>query len=101
MVFRERKEKIATLDAVLDVVGKMFNINTESVFGYTKQKFEIEVFQETYDSNLLRAKVAAMRNVIDSVRKKRREENALVDRLNRMGEAYETGDNKKKSPKGS
>lgn len=100
MVFRERKETVAKLDVLLDVVGKLFNINTETVFSYTKQKFEVEVFQETYDSNLLRAKVAAMRSVMESLRRKRREESSLVDKLNRMGEAYETSDNKKKPPPG-
>jgi hypothetical protein len=98
MVFRERKEKTAMLDAVFDVVGRMFNIDTDKVFSYTRQKYEIEVFQETYDSNLLRAKVSAMRDIIDSMRRKRREEASMMDKLSKMGEMYETGDNKKKPP---
>ena len=89
MVFRERQEKVAFLEAITRVVGRMYNLDSDKAFGYIVGEYAGEVFQETYDINLLRQKMAAIRRAQAKVRAARAMRTNTLTRLDRMGEFYD------------
>jgi len=89
MVFRERQERVAHLDAVGKMVAKVFNMDSDKLFGGVVSDYAREVFQETYDAGLLRRKVIALRKAQTLIATKRKEDLRQIDRLERMGKYYD------------
>jgi hypothetical protein len=86
MVFRERQERVAHLDAVGKMISRVFNVDADKAFGAIVSEYASEVFQETYDADLLRRKVAVRRAAQARVRAKKQRDIDLIKRLERMGE---------------
>ncbi len=89
MVFRERQEKVAYLDAITRIVARVFSLDALRVFGGVVAEYAGEVFQETYDVELLRAKVQALREAQLRIRSRREHDKRMLNRLDRMGEFYD------------
>jgi hypothetical protein len=89
MVFRERQERVAHLDAVGKMIARVFNVDADKAFSGIVSEYASEVFQETYDADLLRRKVELRRQAQLRIRAKRRRDEELIERLNRMGEFYD------------
>jgi hypothetical protein len=96
MVFRERQERVAHMDAIGKMIARVYNVDADKAFGGIVADYAAEVFQETYDADLLRKKVAMRRDAQARVRAKRQRDEDLIKRLERMGEYH---DQKLKEPK--
>lgn len=88
-VFRERQEKVAHLDAVSKMIARVFNVDSHKAFGGIVADYAQEVFQETYDVELLRAKIQALRTAQGRIRGERDNAKRMLDRLDRMGTYYD------------
>lgn len=88
-VFRERQEKVAHVEAMTKILAQVFNIDAPRVFGHIVRDYTREVFQESYDADLLRRKIEALRRAQERVRMKRREDLRMIGRLEKMGEYYD------------
>lgn len=86
MVSRERAEKVAHVDAIGKMIARVFNVDADRVFGGIVAEYASEVYQEGYDADLLKAKIAARRAAQARVIAKRRQDEELIQRLERMGE---------------
>ena len=86
MVFRERQERVANLDAIGKMVARVFSVDADKAFGAIIAEYASEVFQETYDADLLRKKVEMRREVQARIRAKKQRDLDLIKRLERMGE---------------
>ena len=89
MVFRERHEKVAHLKALTRIAAQLFNLDGDKVFGPIVNSYASEVFQETYDAELLKQKMAAItaaQKRIQAVQKTRARQ---LTRLDRLGEFYD------------
>jgi len=93
MVFRERVEKVAQVRAFAAIAARLLgNMEVNKAFGDIIGDYASEVFQESYDPNLLKQKQTRLREAQERVRKKRLEDQAAIDRLQRMeklGEEFE------------
>lgn len=89
MVFRERHEKVAQMDAIGKMLARVFNINAEKLFSDVLAEYASEIFQEAYDPKALARKIAARRKAQERIRNKRRQDEELLRRLERMGEFYD------------
>lgn len=96
-MFRERTEKVAQVNTFAYLIGQVFNLNVDKVFGPILQGFAAEVFQESYNPELLRDKIASIRDAQIKLKKKRQEQDQYVKRLESLGDLYEKDDNNKKS----
>lgn len=90
MVFRERQEKLAYLDAMSSMIGQMFNVNTDKMFGHIKHKYAAEVFQEAYDSDVLRERIRMLRYIQTDIKRKRKDEVDTMTKLENLGKLYDT-----------
>lgn len=86
MVFRERQERVAHVDTIAKIVARVFNVDAEKLFGSILNEYAGEVFQETYDIDLLRQKIGIRRAAQARVRARRKRDEELIKRLDRMGE---------------
>lgn len=86
MVFRERSERVAHVDAIAKMIARVFNTDADKAFGGIVAEYASEVFQETYDADLLRRKVAIRRAAHARVRAKKQRDLDLIQRLDKMGE---------------
>lgn len=86
MVFRERSERVAHVDAIAKMIARVFNTDADKAFGGIVAEYASEVFQETYDADLLRQKVAIRRSAHARVRAKKQRDLDLIKRLEKMGE---------------
>ena len=86
MVGRERAEKVAHVDTIAKIIARVFNVDADRVFGGIVAEYASEVYQESYDADLLRAKIAARRAAQARVIARRRQDEELIKRLERMGE---------------
>lgn len=86
MVFRERAEKVAHLDAIGKMIARVFNVDADKAFGSIVSEYASEVFQESYDADLLRRKVEIRRRALARVRAKKQRDLDLIKRLEAMGE---------------
>jgi hypothetical protein len=86
MVFRERQERVAHLDAVGKMIARLYNVDADKAFGAIVGEYAAEVFQETYDVDLLKRKIALRRQAQARVRARRQQDENLIRRLERMGE---------------
>lgn len=59
------------------------------LFGHIVRDYAREVFQESYDAELLQQKLAAIRVAQERIRTKKREDARFLSRLERMGEFYD------------
>jgi len=89
MVFRERQERVAHLEAIGKMVAKVFNMDSDKLFGHVVSEYAQEVFQETYDADLLRRKVNALRAAQKRISRRKSEDLRQLDRLERMGMFYD------------
>jgi hypothetical protein len=89
MVFRERQEKVAHMHAFTQIVAQLFNLDADRVFGSIVGRYAGEVFQETYDAELLKEKMEAIRRAQQRVRAIRIEREQQLTRLDRLGEFYD------------
>lgn len=90
MVFRERHERVAHLEAIAKIVSRVFNLDAEKIFGHVIADYASEVFQETYDVNVLKKKVALKKRLKANVAAKRKRDEELIKRLDRMGDFYDS-----------
>jgi len=86
MVFRERQERVAHMDAISKMIARVFSVDADKAFSGIVAEYASEVFQETYDVDLLRRKLVLRRLEQAQVRKKRQRDEELMRRLDRMGE---------------
>lgn len=86
MVFRERQERVAHMDAIAKMIARVFGTDSDKAFGGIVSDYAIEVFQATYDADLLREKIAVRRATQARVRARRKRDEAMIQRLERMGE---------------
>ncbi len=86
MVFRERQEQVAHLEAIGKMIARVFNVDADKAFGGIVSEYASEVFQETYDADLLRRKVEIRRQALARVRAKKQRDLDLIRRLEKMGE---------------
>jgi hypothetical protein len=89
MVFRERQERVAHVEAIAKMIARVFNVNEANAFGGILMEYAGEVFQETYDAELLKRKIAIRRAAQARIRAKRQRDLDLIKRLDRMGEFYD------------
>lgn len=89
MIFRERQERVALVSAIARMVGRVLNVDADKAFGGVVADYAFEVFQETYDADLLRRRVAARRVAAHRVRSAIDREQGMLRRLERMGEFYD------------
>ena len=89
MVFRERQEKVSFLDARTKVVARVQGLDVERVFGDIVAGYAREVFQETYDADLLRRRLKSLQRVQGRIQSRRREDQRQISRLSKMGEFYD------------
>jgi hypothetical protein len=89
VVFRERREKVAHVEVIAKVVGRLFNLDTERVFGGIMAEYAGEVFQEDYDVDLLREKIHVLREAQARIKRRRSEDQRQLSRLDRLGEFYD------------
>jgi hypothetical protein len=97
MVFRERQERVAHMDAIGKMIARVFSVDPDKAFGAIVGEYAAEVFQETYDADLLRKRVAARRAAQARVRARKQLDLNLIKRLEKMGEYYDL--QKPKKPK--
>jgi DUF438 domain-containing protein len=89
MVFRERHEKVAHLEAFTQILGRLFNLDSDRAFGHIVRVYAGEVFQETYDADLLKQKMDAIRRAQKRIRSVRLERERQLTKLDRLGEYYD------------
>ena len=86
MVMRERAEKVAHMDAIAKMIARIFSADADKIFGGIVAEYASEVYQESYDADLIRRKIAARRAAIAKVIARRRADEELIQRLDKMGE---------------
>jgi hypothetical protein len=86
MVFRERQEMVARVDVIGKMIARVFGVDADKVFGHIVAEYASEVFQESYDADLLRRKVAERRVAQARIRETRKHDEDMIKRLERMGE---------------
>jgi hypothetical protein len=86
MVFRERQERVSHMDAIAKMIARVFSVEAEKAFGGIVAEYAAEVFQETYDQDLLKRRIAARRAAQAVVRARRERDLELIKRLDRMGD---------------
>lgn len=89
VVFRERHEKVTFLESITEILGRLYNLDVSKVFGHIIGNYASEVFQETYDADLLKEKMAAIRHAQERLQKLRTTQERHLGRLDRMGEYYD------------
>jgi hypothetical protein len=89
MIFRERQEKVAHMDAMAKMVARVFGVDASKMFGDVVSDYASEVFQESYDADLLREKIAAIRAAQERIIARRKHDEGMIERLERMGEFYD------------
>jgi len=89
MIFRERQERVAHVNAIAQMIARVFNVDAGKAFAGIVSEYASEVFQETYDPEILKAKVFRRKVAQAEIVAKRRRDEELIQRLNRMGEYYD------------
>lgn len=64
-------------------------MDAAKAFGPIIAEYEAEVFQETYDADVLKKKIEVIREAQRRLRAKRIHDEKMIDRLDRMGEYYD------------
>lgn len=71
------------------IIARLSNSDATKAFGSIIAEYEAEVFQETYDADVLARKIAVIREAQKRLRAKRLHDEKMIDRLDRMGEFYD------------
>lgn len=77
------------MNAIGQMIARVFTVNADKAFGAIVSEYAFEVFQETYDADQLKQRVAARRRAQAHVRAKRKRDEDLMKRLDRMGDYYD------------
>lgn len=80
---------MAHLDAIGKMVARVFGVDAERAFGGIVSEYAAQVFQEMYDLDLLREKLAALHQAQRRIHGMRADARRMMDRLERMGEFYD------------
>lgn len=88
-LFRERRERVAQVEVFAKIIARVSNADASKAFGSIIAEYEAEVFQETYDADVLAKKIAVIREAQKRLRAKRLHDEKMIDRLDRMGEFYD------------
>lgn len=88
-LFRERRERVSHVEVFAKMIARVYNVDEEKAFGGIIAGYEAEVFQETYDAEALKRKIAVIREAQKRVKAKRLHEESLLSRLDKMGEYYD------------
>lgn len=103
MVFRERRVQVAGIEALAKMIGRVAGVDANKYFASIISEYATEVFQETYDVNILKRKVGRLRAVQTAIKQKKSKEESLINRLERMGQFYDeqekAREKEKKPPK--
>ena len=86
MVWRERAERVAHLRAIGQMVGTLFNMNTDKIFASVYREYAREVFQEDYNADSLEKRAKALRTAQQRVRGRRLYDVKMLQRLDLMGQ---------------
>ncbi len=89
MVWRERQEKVAQVDVMAEMVSRFLGMDHEKLFGGLRTRYAMEVFQETYSAERMRAKVDALRIAAARVKHQRTEHDSQMGRLEELGKVYD------------
>lgn len=71
------------------MAGTLLNVNVDKMFGPFIREYEREVFQETYNAELLKQKAVILRTAQERVRGRRLHDVKMLRRLDLMGEFYD------------
>jgi hypothetical protein len=88
-LFRERRERVAQVEVFAKIIARISNTDAAKAFGSIIAEYEAEVFQETYDADVLKKKIEVIREAQKRLRAKRLHDEKMIDRLDRMGEYYD------------
>lgn len=80
---------MAQVEVFAKIIARMSNTDASKAFGSIIAEYEAEVFQETYDADVLARKIAVIREAQKRLRAKRLHDEKMIDRLDRMGEYYD------------
>ncbi len=95
MVYRERMERVAHVRAFAGIAARLMgNVDLEKAFGDIIADYASEVFQESYDPDVLARKRDRLRAEQARVRKRRVEDMQALERLERMEKLGEEFDKK-------
>jgi len=81
MVFRERQERVAHMDAISKMIARMFNMDADKMFSGILADYAFEVFQESYDADQLRRRAEARRAAQQRIRARREHDQAMMRKL--------------------
>jgi hypothetical protein len=88
-LFRERRERVAQVEVFAKIIARITNTDAGKAFGSIVAEYEAEVFQETYDAEVLKRKIEVIREAQKRLRTKRLHDEKMINRLDRMGEYYD------------
>lgn len=94
MIFRERQEKVAFARLLTRVAASFNGLDADKVFGGVLADYAFEVFQETYDADLLARKAKALREARARVISRRKADQRLLKRLDLLGTYYDKSPDK-------
>lgn len=86
MVFRDRQERVAHVDAIGKMIARVFSVDADKLFGAIVAEYASEVFQEAYDPDLLKRRITLRRIAQARVREKRERDEEMLRRLDKMGD---------------
>ena len=98
-LFRERRERVAHVEVFAKIIARVTNTDVGRAFGGIIAEYEAEVFQETYDAEVLKKKIEVIREAQRRIRAKRIHDEKMINRLDRMGEFYDQEFGKGLKPK--
>lgn len=89
MVFRERQAAVAQLTAVGQMIARVYAVDADKAFTGIVAEYASEIFQETYDIEQLARRLSARRAAHAQIVAKRKHDQDMLTRLDRMGELGE------------
>jgi len=89
MVFRGRQERLAHVEAIAKMIATVFNTSSDRAFSGILSEYASEVYQQTYDTDALQRKIWHRRQAQARIQARRRRDEDLLKRLDRMGDFYD------------
>lgn len=71
------------------MIARVFDVDADKAFGGIVAEYAYEVFQEAYDQDLLRRRLAMRRVAAARVKTAREHDERMINRLEKMSEFYE------------
>jgi hypothetical protein len=93
IVFRERQERVAHMDAICKIIARVSNVDAGKAFGHIVSEYAFEVFQESYDADQLRRRAEQRRAVQQRIKARRDHDDAMIkklDSMEKMGKEFDT-----------